>query len=158
MEDLLPLLFGLAWVIISAYRNNQKQKKAQDRPQPSQGTPPPPVDEVPDWLRRLAEKMDGNLAPAPEPVVVAPVSKPAPPSKKMTQKASPFLSADRKGSLEDIGDYRMSASEEGKRSTVVNIPPASTLQPSFEAPSLGSEMFDLRQALILSTIMQRPYN
>ena len=158
MEDILPLLFGLAWIIISAYRNNQKQKKAQDRPQPSESTPQPPVDEVPEWLRRLAEKMDGNLTPAPEPVVVTPTPKPVQPVKKKPKAPSSFLNVDRKVSGAGMSAYRMSESEEGVRSTTPNTSTPNVLQTAFEGPSMGGEMFDLRQALVLSAIIQRPYN
>jgi|GEM_PF-6882673 len=142
MEDFIPILVGLIWMIVSAVRNNRKQKEQQ--------APSAPESDVPEWYRKLTEAMEQPKpkAPEPKPLVVA---KPVRPAKK----TEPFLTVDSRPGPESMDGYRMSVSEGGQRASRPTPRPMVPLE--VEEVGTVANMTDWREAFIHSIVLERPY-
>lgn len=142
MEDLIPILIGVIWMVVSAVRNNRKQKE--------DANPSAPKSDVPEWYRSLTEAMGQPTpeAPKPQPVVVSTSGRPA-------KKREPFLAVDSRPGPENLEGYRMSESEGGQRASR----PATRQVVQLEVEEVGTvaNMTDWREAFVHSIMLERPY-
>lgn len=142
MEDLIPILIGVIWMIVSAVRNNRKQKEQEH--------PSSPQTDVPDWYRRLTEAMDQPKQKVSEPKPST-VASPAP----LVKKKEPFLTVDSRPGPESLEGYRMSMSEGGQRASRPTPRPEVALE--VEEVGTVANMTDWREAFIHSIMLERPY-
>jgi len=135
MENFLPALLIIAGVIYKIYTEFQKEQEKARQRMPRQGNPPPPTYPVPSGQQ---------YPPQPiviEPTVTTPIPVPEPPKKVAYVPDVPkeVLQARTRRIEEDKRRKDLKAVEDLERETE-------------EAPE-----FDLREAVIQSAVLNRPY-
>ncbi|HRY98536.1 MAG TPA: hypothetical protein P5550_05695 [Bacteroidales bacterium] len=159
MEDLLYILAVLGWVAYSFYKNSKKVKEKRptiSRPASQREEPVKEHPDVRDILRELLGEQEVRVpAPAPTPVTVAP--RPEPLSMESTGEAFPYDPQQEQFSWDAM--Y-----EEKKGSKASGLAEREAVK-YHSSPLLAGEQkvrkmsrFDLRRAVILSEILNRPYD
>lgn len=158
MDDLLYILAVVAWIAYSFFKNSKKVKEQRPtitRNEPVERAPRKEYPEVRDILRELMGEEEENV-PAPAPVVVAPREE----ERKMTSDTYQYEVPQGQFSWDDM--------YEEKKGTPASIRAAAEAQ-RYTATSDGQLLFheqkpvkrghfDLRRAIILSEILNRPYD
>ena len=158
MEDLgniIYVIIGIGWFLWNAYRKSQ-QEKGQRKPQRqmSQPTPTEMTEPGSDPFKSLEdmilEQLEGKKEPVVEPIVV---------QEKRHHNQDKFLNMDLDHShLPD--NYKMSEGEGGSHRVQRQVRPLKMEESEPENSVMNQlfpEGFELRKAVVLNAILERPY-
>ncbi len=155
IENVLYIIIGIGWFLWNAYRKT-KQEKPKGAPRRNQQPTPSSTDQPSaDPFRTLEdiilEQLEGETEakPAPVPVAVEPRHK----------NQDKFLSVDLDHS-HLLDDYQMSVGESGSHRVQRQVTPLKTEQMEPELSvmdELFPDGFELRKAVVLNAILERPY-
>lgn len=156
IENILYVIIGIGWFLWNAYRKTQQEKSktlprrksAQPKPSPASQPGSDPFKTLEDLI---LEQLDGKVEPKPEPIPVVKESK--------HRNQDKFLNMDLDHShLPD--NYQMSVGESGSHRVQRQVTP---LKQEEKEPELSvmdelfPEGFELRKAVVLNAILERPY-
>ena len=155
IENILYVIIGIGWFLWNAYRKSQ-QGKGQQRPRPKRPQASPTQMEEPsaDPFKTLEdiilEQLEGKKEPKPEPVVI---------QEERHANQDKFLSMDLDHSHLPP-DYKMSVGESGSHRVQRQVTPLKREEKEPEVSvmdELFPEGFDLKKAVVLNAILERPY-
>lgn len=149
--NIIYIIVGIAWFFYNAYRKSQSEKQTPDaKPRKSESSRRKTATSEPQTLEELIfGKQD------PEPVQTEPIKVEVPQYKNQDK----FLNLDRDHSHLPEG-YKMSVSESGSHRVQRQVQPLVQEENQSEAnvmDELFPEGFDLKKAVVLNAILERPY-
>ena len=153
--NIIYVIVAIGWFLWNAYKKSQEGKQ-QPKPQRESRPQVDPKEQESSWKTfedMILGQLEGNEAPKPEPIAVETV----PPRHKHQDK---FLNADLDHSHLPA-DYKMSVGERGshrvqRQVTRLKVDVVEE-QPSL-MDGLFPEGFDLKKAVVLDAVLNRPYS
>jgi hypothetical protein len=135
MESILPIIIGLAFILLQAFNANKKREAARQRPLPTNAPTPAPRNPFEQWLESLNPEEATDAVE--QPVVAEETRAPLPVASPVTTILAPQA-----GGRQPIGSE---VSEEERAAFALSKP---------TVPWWYTEEFDARKAVIYSEILK----